>query len=52
LAAAAAVVAFAVATFLFDILSFPQAPYLLFFILGLGTVAASSPGSFTIPRRS
>jgi hypothetical protein len=52
LAAAAAVMAFAVATFLFDILSFPQAPYLLFFILGLATVAASSPSSPPIPRRA
>jgi polysaccharide biosynthesis protein PslJ len=52
LAASAAVMAFAVATFLFDILSFPQAPYLLFFILGLATVAASTPVRSTIPRRA
>lgn len=41
LAAAAAAAAFGVATALFDVLSFPQAPYLFFFVAGMAVVAAS-----------
>ena len=41
LAAAASAVAFAISTVLFDVLSFPQAPYLFFFVAGLAVVAAS-----------
>lgn len=40
LGAAAAAVAFGVATALFDILAFPQAPYLFFFVGALAVVAA------------
>lgn len=41
LAAAAGCIAFAVATGLYDILSFPQAPYLFFFLAAMCTTAAS-----------
>jgi O-antigen ligase len=41
LAAAAGCVAFAVATSLYDILSFPQAPYLFLFLAAMCTCAAS-----------
>jgi O-antigen ligase len=42
LGAAAAAVAFAVATALFDVIAFPQVPYLFFFVGALAVVAASS----------
>jgi hypothetical protein len=41
LGAAAAAVAFGVATALFDVIAFPQAPYLFFFVGALAVVAAS-----------
>jgi GT2 family glycosyltransferase len=41
LAASAASVVFLVAAFLFDIMSFSQAPYVFFFVGGMATVAAS-----------
>ena len=41
LAASAAAVAFAVATGLFDVLSFPHAPYMFFFVAGLAVVATA-----------
>ena len=53
-AAAAAFAAFGVASTLFDILSFPQVPYLFFFIAGLCSVAAhrsSEAGQPAAPGR-
>jgi hypothetical protein len=41
LGAAAAAVAFGIASALFDVLAFPQAPYLFFFVAALAVVAAS-----------
>jgi GT2 family glycosyltransferase len=51
LAAAAACAAFACAAALFDVLSFPQAPYLLFFALGVAVVAGSSRLAAATPAR-
>ena len=43
LACSAAFASFGVANLLFDVLSFPQVPYLFFFLAGLCSVAASRP---------
>jgi hypothetical protein len=52
-AAAAACLAFGVATTLYDILTFPAAPYLSLFTAAMCTVAASVevPAGWTLPSR-
>lgn len=49
----AAIIGFAVASATYDVLGFPQAPYLLFFVLALAVVAADRPGAIksAVPRR-
>jgi O-antigen ligase len=49
LAAAAGFVAFAVASALFDLFSFSQAPYMFMFVAGLCSVAATSPAPSPAP---
>jgi hypothetical protein len=51
-AAAAGCIAFAVATALYDVLSFPQAPYLFLFMAAICTCAASVEVPAGAPRRT
>lgn len=51
LAAAAGIIAFAVAASLYDILSFPQAPYLFLFLAAMCVTAASEERVAAIPAR-
>jgi len=51
LAAAAGIIAFAVAASLYDILTFPQAPYLFLFLAAMCITAASEEHVASIPAR-
>jgi hypothetical protein len=51
LAAAAGILAFAVASSLYDILSFPQAPYLFLFLAAMCITAASEERVAAVPAR-
>jgi hypothetical protein len=51
LAAAAGIIAFAVASSLYDILSFPQAPYLFLFLAAMCITAASEERVAAVPAR-